>query len=463
LQLEQQARALEDEAARWEKQDAHAAEEIVTRENEQQAADDRLASLRQELEQQESRLAGLREALTAGESTLQESRRQLEEASARLADLRAQRAGLDERFRGAQQEKIRLEETAAQLGAEQAEHQRLDQHLHAAQERLAEKLIAREEEVRQRQQEKVEQEARCQQGEAELAALRQRLVEQEAGLREQRAAVEASREQRHSLEVERARQQTDRQHAEAAVQGEFGLTAEALCAQVTDRVSAEEWPQAELRYQEMKRKLENIGPVNMMALEELQEAEQRHDFLTKQRDDILASIEDTQRAIQEIDTVSAERFTRAFEVINRNFSETFKTLFGGGNATLRLTDTENPNDSGIDLICQPPGKRLQNVLLLSGGEKALTALALLIAIFRYQPSPFCILDEVDAPLDDTNVGRFTQLVAEMAPQTQFILITHNKKTMEVAPILYGVTMQSAVTQLVSVRFEEQHTHAAPAA
>jgi chromosome segregation protein len=213
----------------------------------------------------------------------------------------------------------------------------------------------------------------------------------------------------------------------------------------------------------MKHKLENIGPVNMMALEELQEAEQRHEFLTKQRDDILASIEDTQRAIHEIDTVSAERFTKAFEVINGNFTETFKTLFGGGNATLRLTDAENPNDSGIDLICQPPGKRLQNVLLLSGGEKALTALALLIAIFRYQPSPFCILDEVDAPLDDTNVGRFTQLVAEMAPQTQFILITHNKKTMEVAPILYGVTMQSAVTQLVSVRFEETQAPAVTAA
>ncbi|MCI0402846.1 MAG: hypothetical protein L0212_04905, partial [Acidobacteria bacterium] len=123
---------------------------------------------------------------------------------------------------------------------------------------------------------------------------------------------------------------------------------------------------------------------------------------------------------------------------------------------------ENPADAGIDLICQPPGKRLQNVLLLSGGEKALTALALLIAIFRYSPSPFCILDEVDAPLDDTNVGRFTRLVQEMAAQTQFILVTHNKKTMEIAPVLYGVTMQGGVTQLVSVRFDEP-APAAPSA
>nr|NIW35480.1 chromosome segregation protein SMC [Gemmatimonadota bacterium] len=141
----------------------------------------------------------------------------------------------------------------------------------------------------------------------------------------------------------------------------------------------------------------------------------------------------------------------------------FKTLFGGGTATLRLTEGGDPagrpaggtNEYGIELICQPPGKRLQNVLLLSGGEKALAALALLIAVFRYQPSPFCILDEVDAPLDDTNVGRFTRLVEEMAPHTQFILVTHNKKTMEVAPVLYGVTMQNAVSQIVSVRFDEQ--------
>ncbi|MFB3153406.1 MAG: AAA family ATPase, partial [Candidatus Acidiferrales bacterium] len=205
---------------------------------------------------------------------------------------------------------------------------------------------------------------------------------------------------------------------------------------------------------EIKHKLENIGPINMMALEEFQECEQRHSFLAKQRDDLLASIADTRRAISEIDEVSQQRFNQAFAIINQNFAETFRTLFGGGSATLRLTDEESPGDSGVDLICQPPGKRLQNVLLLSGGEKALTALALLVAIFRYSPSPFCILDEVDAPLDDTNIGRFTRLLVEMSAQTQFILITHSKKTMEVASLLYGVTMQRAVSQIVSVRFDQ---------
>ena len=126
-----------------------------------------------------------------------------------------------------------------------------------------------------------------------------------------------------------------------------------------------------------------------------------------------------------------------------------------GMAEMRLTEPDSSGDAGIDIVASPPGKRLQNVLLLSGGEKAMTALALLIAIFRYQPSPFCILDEVDAPLDEANVGRFTKLIGEMSSQTQFIVVTHNRKTMEIAPVLYGVTMQEpGVSKLVSVRWEE---------
>jgi chromosome segregation protein len=141
-------------------------------------------------------------------------------------------------------------------------------------------------------------------------------------------------------------------------------------------------------------------------------------------------------------------------VINKNFAECFRILFGGGTGEMRLTEPDSSGDMGIDVVAQPPGKRLQNVLLLSGGEKAMTALALLIAIFRYQPSPFCILDEVDAPLDETNVGRFTKLIFEMSGQTQFLIVTHNKRTMEMAEVLYGVTMQEpGVSKLVSVKWE----------
>jgi len=203
----------------------------------------------------------------------------------------------------------------------------------------------------------------------------------------------------------------------------------------------------------MRTRLDNMGPVNMMALEEYKETAERHQFLETQRQDLLDSIQNTIATIKEIDTVSRQKFEEAFHKINENFQFTFRKLFGGGHAFMRLTDEENSAESGIDVVASPPGKKLQSVLLLSGGEKALTALSLLVGIFQYAPSPFCILDEVDAPLDEANVGRFTDLVREMSVQTQFVLITHSKKTMSIAPVLYGVTMQEpGVSKLVSVRF-----------
>jgi chromosome segregation protein len=206
-------------------------------------------------------------------------------------------------------------------------------------------------------------------------------------------------------------------------------------------------------YREMRTRLDAMGPVNMMALDEYKETAERHTFLDTQRKDLLDSIENTQATIKEIDVFSRQKFEEAFNRINENFQATFKKLFGGGHAFMRLTDEENSAESGIDVVASPPGKKLQNVLLLSGGEKALTALSLLVGIFQYQPSPFCILDEVDAPLDEANIARFTDLVKEMSVQTQFVLITHSKKTMSIAPVLYGVTMQEpGVSKLVSVRF-----------
>src|ERR1700693_1018915 len=188
-------------------------------------------------------------------------------------------------------------------------------------------------------------------------------------------------------------------------------------------------------------------------MEEYQEAQQRQDFLSTQRQDRIDSIRDTEKAIQEIDLVFRQKFAEAFEAINANFRVAFQTLFGGGTGEMRLTDQENVAESGIDIVCSTTGKRLQNVLLLSGGEKALAAVALLMAIFRFQPSPFCVMDEVDAPLDESNIGRLTKLLQEMSIDTQFVVITHSKRTMEAAEALYGVTMQElGVSRLVSVKF-----------
>jgi chromosome segregation protein len=203
---------------------------------------------------------------------------------------------------------------------------------------------------------------------------------------------------------------------------------------------------------DLKKKVERLGPVNMMAIEQFDELETRHTFLTTQRKDLLDSISQTGEAIRRIDKTTRERFEEAFHSINAHFERTFTTLFGGGRAGLVLIDQENDPESGIDIIAQPPGKRLQNVQLLSGGEKALTAMALMFAIFKHRPSPFCLLDEIDAPLDDANIGRFVEMLQGMQGHTQFILITHNRKTMEIANRLYGVTMEEpGVSKLISVQ------------
>ena len=174
-------------------------------------------------------------------------------------------------------------------------------------------------------------------------------------------------------------------------------------------------------------------------------------FLTTQRQDLVESIAQTSEAIKRIDETTSARFTEAFTAIQPNFQETFSTLFGGGRAGLALLDENDPLESGIDIVASPPGKRLQSVQLLSGGEKALTAIALMFAIFQYKPSPFCLLDEIDAPLDDANVGRFVEMLRGMLDRTQFILITHNRRTMEIANRLYGVTMEEpGVSKLISV-------------
>ncbi|MDQ3087834.1 MAG: chromosome segregation protein SMC, partial [Acidobacteriota bacterium] len=215
-----------------------------------------------------------------------------------------------------------------------------------------------------------------------------------------------------------------------------------------------DFAEANDKAQDLREKVENFGAINMLALEELAEIEERFLFLTSQRQDIIDSISAAEEALREIKERSRSRFREAFAKINHNFTEFFCELFGGGRGEMSLLEAEDVLEAGIEIVAQPPGKRLQNILLLSGGEKAMTAIALVLAIFKYRPAPFCLLDEVDAPLDDANVGRFVKKVAEMSEKTQFIVITHNKRTMEEAKALYGVTMQEAgVSNVVSVRFE----------
>jgi len=325
-------------------------------------------------------------------------------------------------------------------------------------------------------------------------ALRVQFDEQEGRIREARRALEAIRTEAGQLEVARATAESDLSHlasacvesvqasldevaAEVAQLESEGLLASPKpvddapeAAEVEDEASASALPTAEGGLAEtrqegerrsmtpdemvadLRAKIERMGAVNMMAIDQFDDLESRHAFLTTQRKDLVDSIAATGEAIRRIDKTTRERFREAFTVINQNFEQTFTTLFGGGRAGLVLLDESDQLESGIDIIAQPPGKRLQSVQLLSGGEKALTAMALMFAIFKYRPSPFCLLDEIDAPLDDANIGRFVEMLQGMQEHTQFILITHNRKTMEIADRLYGVTMEEpGVSKLISVQ------------
>lgn len=206
----------------------------------------------------------------------------------------------------------------------------------------------------------------------------------------------------------------------------------------------------------LKQSIEELGPVNLNAIEEYERVLERHSFLTEQRNDLLAAQETLHEAIKEMDEEMTTRFSESFYAIREQFKRVFRELFGGGQADLVLIDSENMLETGIEIVAQPPGKKLQNLSLLSGGERALTAIALLFAILNTRPVPFCILDEVEAALDESNVTRYSQYLKKFSQQTQFIVITHRKGTMEGADVLYGITMQeSGVSKLVSVKLEEE--------
>ncbi|MGD1216144.1 MAG: chromosome segregation protein SMC [Terriglobales bacterium] len=427
-----------------------------------------LQRLAEERQEQES-LIGSRQAELA---TIEEARAQFERQLAagqdRLAALRSQRdaaaettsqraarvATLEERHRSATTLLQRIEALVAEMRERAGA-------LQIQMESASAEIAQRQNENVQLAGQFVEFEAERNAGEAresllqlESEQVRARLTEIDELLRNTRQQLDLARDRRGELSAAAAKLQSDLQHLADTCLNELGMERSVLMADTTiPLVTSAELAAEDQAHREMRARLDAMGPVNMMALEEYKETAERHQFLETQRKDLLDAIENTAATIREIDQVSRQKFEEAFNKINENFQATFRKLFGGGHGFMRLTDLENSAESGIDVVASPPGKKLQNVLLLSGGEKALTALALLVGIFQYTPSPFCILDEVDAPLDEANIARFTELVRELSVQTQFILITHSKRTMSIAPVLYGVTMQEpGVSKLVSVRF-----------
>jgi chromosome segregation protein len=450
VRLEQQVRAEREETARLraeaeaariraEQAQAEHAEAMRSRaraEMEAAQAVETLSDLRRNFQQLQEEVVARREELAAITERLGSAEAAEQRLEGEIGEANRRILGLDQQHQSLVRESIEVESSSSQL-VQQVEDLRREKT------RLADHQTALEKEWT---------EARARSGHLDES------------LRARRQSLDEVRAERSRYQIEKARNDSDRDYLRQTCVSELNAQPEELMAEGPQLLSAEELASAEASYNDMKARVEAMGPVNMMALEEFQQCEEREGFLRRERDDLVESIQNTQLTIHELDEVSRKKFEEAFQAINAHFAVAFQSLFGGGHGEMRLSEPDSSGECGIDIVAQPPGKRLQNVLLLSGGEKALTALALLIAVFRYQPSPFCILDEVDAPLDEANVGRFNKMLAEMCGQTQFIVVTHNRKTMEMGSVLYGVTMQEpGISKLVSVKWEEQATEMLPEA
>jgi len=395
------------------------------------------------------------------EQEIQERSSALASLEARLRDLgeevsvlRAEVAVFQQGLAGAERERDRRREDLAGIAA------RIDALTAAAaltreRAREASELLARTEaELLVHLQEREEWSAKLSAEEERLAKRRADLETGEGSLKEARAIVGAARETLRVAELARARGESDRAHLDDLCAQELGCTAEEAAATAGEELRTADPASIEGEIAEVRDRIERIGPVNMMAIEEFTELEQRYAFLTAQQRDLEQSMASLKETIRRINSASREQFLSAFEAIRSSYQEIFRVLFGGGRADLRLEEGEDVLECGIEILAQPPGKKLGNVQLMSGGEKAMAAISLLFAIFRNQPSPFCLLDEVDAALDDVNVNRFTRMLREYSGTTQFILITHNKLSMDAANLLYGVTMEEpGVSRLVSLKLD----------
>ncbi|MBD3619153.1 MAG: chromosome segregation protein SMC [Chromatiales bacterium] len=444
-----------------------------------------LTSRRGRLEQIEGRRGKVTEEAEELRAQIQQAQEELQQATARrneavermeqlsheregLDGRREQlRATLDEARRQAQEHRQRAHEIALKMESLRTAQQGTRQNLERMHEQLGQ-LEGRCEELREAMQEggspvaELEQEleallGRRMQVEKELNEARAKVQSVEADMRErdqQRMAAERRADDtRSGLERLRmawqelkVRQQTV---VEQLAETEFQL--ETLLAEMPEGASIGDW---QARVQDLEQKIQRLGPINLAAIDEYKEQSQRKEYLDAQHADLIEALETLESAIAKIDRETRQRFRDTFELVNSRLQEMFPKLFGGGHAHLEMTG-DDLLTTGVSIMARPPGKRISNIHLMSGGEKALTAVAMVFAIFELNPAPFCMLDEVDAPLDEANVGRFCDLVREMSERVQFIFITHNKTTMELAERLVGVTMREpGVSRLVAVDVEE---------
>jgi chromosome segregation protein len=368
-------------------------------------------------------------------------------ADQRLRNLGVTLSRLDQEVRAAADQAGRREADAQAASAEQEQLRRKNEALEGDLKSLFERKSQAESQVRQRSEARQERLDAIGRSEDLLRALRQEAT--------------TAAEEKHHQEMQGQELRLKLDNLESTLARDYHVDLQALDQdQLFVNVEGGDSPEPEPepsqeRVDELKKKLEDLGVVNPAAAEEYRELEQRHSLLVGQLEDLRSAKGDLMRVIQKINQESRERFLATFDKVHEAFKRTYRILFGGGEAKLVLQEEGDLLEAGIDIIARPPGKRQQSISLLSGGEKALTATALLFALFETKPSPFCVLDEIDAPLDDANISRFTGLLTEYAKATQFIVITHSKLTMEKADVLYGVTMEEAgVSRIISAKFRD---------
>ena len=428
------------------------------------------AALRGQESERETLLSGLREeegaheaSLVASQQAARQRQQDKEQVMVRVAEVRSRQASFTQRRLQAEKDKNWIVETER------------------GQRELSNTLAKEAEESVSRRQNLESESAVLETEITQLSAERDGVVRQVEGLRREREAIhtalseleaqrrekqkflDEARERVHGFEMQSAeiRFAMDRlkERIFNAYQVDLVLGAERgqVEGEASDSMGTEEIADVDAAKAEIakyREKLNRMGPVNLVAIEEHQEMTERYNFLVQQEQDLLKAKEDLHKAILKINRTTRELFAETFAKVKGYFSEYFKLLFDGGHAELVLLDESDILESGIDVVARPPGKKLQNITLLSGGEKALTAVALVFSLFKVRPSPFCILDEIDAPLDESNVDRFCNVLKEFITSSQFILITHNKRTMNLADAIYGITMaQTGISNVVSVKFD----------
>jgi len=447
--------------------------EMYRLETEEQRITERLAVLDMEKDHEEEEVSHLRAELRHSEQELESLEKRRREVEEELEETRHERQELEEAVENLQEkataQRVSVGALTEKQEAARSRFEHLEEYYSETQRRL-EQLQDEKQNCQQQiellSQERIQIQQRLEQAQNQL-------LEREESLRDEEDAWRKFEDQQHDLESRRLQLSKEDRESEQGIQNlhqeitELKLKIKYLVHQIQENyqmdITAEALPdleksadleKLESKLQRLRDGVARIGEVNLTAIEEYEEQQQRHRFLTGQRDDLVQSLEGLNKAISRINRTTRKRFLKTLEAVNRKLAEVFPLLFNGGTGHLQLSSERDPLESGVEILVHPPGKKLTSMSLLSGGEKALAAGALLFSLYMIKPSPFCILDEVDAPLDEANIDRFIEVLKKISQESQIILVTHNKRTMEISDTLLGITMEEpGISKIISVDFQ----------